>query len=128
MDFIHYKETKSYSNSYIQGENNMAEIIKIVYAILFLSIVLAAATMDDGVPLLIFFKILSFFSNFNLSYVLLTYYFIYFYNTDYYEPPCKTESDCQPSWNIYFVVKCVDNLCKWIKLNGMPIIRPSPFQ
>ncbi|CAL5207736.1 unnamed protein product [Lathyrus oleraceus] len=73
----------------------MANTIKVVYAILFLSIVLATATIDD----------------------------------DYYEPPCKSEADCQPAWNIYFVVKCVDNLCKWVKLQGIydEPIRRFPF-
>lgn len=66
---------------------------------------------------------------FYLSYYLLTLFQLYFYNTDYYEPPCKSEADCQPAWNIYFVVKCVDNLCKWVKLQGIydEPIRRFPF-
>jgi hypothetical protein len=39
---------------------------------------------------------------------------VFFHYTDYFEPPCQTDADCEPAWNEYFVCKCVDLKCKWL--------------
>jgi hypothetical protein len=39
---------------------------------------------------------------------------VFFHYTDYFEPPCQTDADCEPAWNEYFVCKCIDLKCKWI--------------
>ncbi|CAL5183981.1 unnamed protein product [Lathyrus oleraceus] len=34
---------------------------------------------------------------------------------DYYEPYCEIDSDCLQVWNTYYVCKCINERCKWVK-------------